>query len=219
MAVINLLPLSGAAVGFFALSFKNALAALLCTIALCVFSTSLLRIPQWMHRAFPIFIAVMLVVATIVVLMAPTASGKVGAEPASRPGPRLQFLPLSSGTSPRCAAYYGTGQIADGHTLLIYDRAIDALGVEVNHDYTFSGQATKTAEGWTTPKIEHGSDYVEVVGVLTPDDVWEYMRSIYSPATGERISKGLRSAQLPPGDRVVLTSIRVDQADAKLCGK
>jgi hypothetical protein len=62
---------------------------------------------------------------------------------------------------------------------LVFERAVGSRGEATGEGYSLAGFGKNTDDGWETPEIDHGADYVEVVAVLTTKATRDFIVSIY----------------------------------------
>jgi hypothetical protein len=97
--------------------------------------------------------------------------------------PELRFTP-PAGTVPMCNDLAGTGTIPADHHLAIFDRSLSAP----NASYYFDGLASDTDTGWRLLNVTLGEPReagvrVELVAVLVPREVGEYLRQVDADET------------------------------------
>lgn len=111
---------------------------------------------------------------------------------------KLRFVQPPPRPVPRCNVYQGVGQIPDEKDLLIFSREVDSRGGSTGGKYYLEGVASRTRDGWTTPRVDEGGTYAEVSAVLVTKELSTFLRSIV--VTDER-SAWIASVPLP-GSRV-----------------
>jgi hypothetical protein len=120
---------------------------------------------------------------------------------ASRPLVPLAFALHNPNGIPRCSIYQGTGTIPDSDELLIFDQPVDEAGTPENGFY-LDGKAdrAKDGSGWATPKVDAGTDYVQLTGVLVTMATAQFALSVKAvDSQGRPIQKGTwLSDSLPP---------------------
>ena len=127
-------------------------------------------------------------------------------------------MPLPGKLMPRCNQYLGTGRIPQGHVLAIYERAVGPNG-HSDERYGFNGLAHNTEIGWTTEQMDHGADFVEVVGVLYTVETFKFIDSmVVVDVNGKQVDNvSIQNATLPPGILVPALVLHIDLDGTKPC--
>jgi hypothetical protein len=166
------------------------------TIA-AILGAAALWVQPSLSRRFKALVSSVVVIG-IVVAVLPFLHRSAASESASG----IHFL-VPPNTVPRCNVYQGTGDIPDGHELLILDRPVDSNGNSQSSTYYLDGEASRTSTGWQTPQFDVGSEHVEIAAVLVDSDLASYLGSlIIVNASGQKIDGSWVSQLAPPGSHV-----------------